>query len=175
MDRLSKSKYSQKPINVVSSKSQNKSIESEEENKVLFPNKSRCDKNQKKVVSEESGNKHIVNNPNQIEVYQYHIDGDIISKEDTSGERCDYIVESTKQSKPIAYIIELKGSDMLKAIHQIEATIKRFSQQLANYEIYPRIVCTRIVAHAILDSKFQNFKQKYPLEANGSKIISDSI
>ena len=175
MNRSSKSHCNQQQKKVVSKKSQNKPVESEKENKVLFPNKSLCNKNQKIVVSEESGNKHIVNNPNLINIYKYHIDGDIIPEEDTLGERCDYIVETIKQSKPIVFIIELKGSDLLKAVNQIEATIKRFSQQLANYKIYPRIVCTRIVAHAIKDSKYRSFQQKYPQEIHSSNIISDTI
>ena len=142
---------------------------------MLFPNKSSCHKNQKKIISQESGNRHVVDNPHQIDVYQYHVDGDILPKDDTSGERCDYIVESSKQSKPIALIIELKGSDLLKAINQIEATIRRYKQQLANYEIYPRIVCHRITTIASKNTKLIKFRQKYPQTKYAARTLTDTI
>ena len=142
---------------------------------MLFPNKSSCHKNQKKIISQESGNRHVVDNPYQIEVYQYHVDGDIIPKDDTSGERCDYIVEASKQSKPIAFIIELKGSDLLKAINQIEATISRYKQQLANHGIYPRIVCRRITTIASKDTKLIRFRQKYPHTKYAARTLTDTI
>ena len=142
---------------------------------MLFPNKSSCHKNQKKNISQESGNRHVVDNPHQIDVYQYHIDEDIIPKDDTSGERCDYIVEASKLSKPIAFIIELKGSDLLKAINQIEATIRRYKQQLANYEIYPRIVCHRITTIASKNTKLIKFRQKYPQTKYAARTLTDTI
>ena len=53
---------------------------------MLFPGTSQCkDNKQKEVVSEESGNCHIVKNPSRYCIYHYHIDGGIIPKNDTSG------------------------------------------------------------------------------------------
>ena len=142
---------------------------------MLFPNKSSCHKNQKKIISQESGNRHVVDNPHQIDVYQYHVDGDILPKDDTSGERCDYIVESSKQSKPIAFIIELKGSNLLKAMQQIDATVKRFGEKLSKYVIFPRLVCHRILSHDVLDARFMKFIEKYPYTRYGARILSDTI
>ena len=143
---------------------------------MLFPGKSQCkDNKQKEVVSEESGNCHIVKNPSRYCIYHYHIDGDIIPKNDTSGERCDYIVEAITQSKPIAFIIELKGTNLLKATKQIEATINRYKQQLANYEILPRIVCHSISTNAIHNNVIIRFMDKYPKFKYKTRILIDTL
>ena len=143
---------------------------------MLFPGKSKCkDNRQREVVSEESENCHIVKNPSQYCIYHYHIDGDIIPKDDTSGERCDYILEAATQPKPTAFIIELKGSNLLKAARQIEATITRYKQQLANYEIHPRIICHYITTNAIHNNVFIRFKDKYPKLKYKARILIDTI
>ncbi len=142
---------------------------------MLFPNKSLCNKKQRKVVSREEGNQHIIENRSQYCIYHYHIDGGIIPCEYTSGERCDYMVEVTAKPRPIAFIIELKGSNLLKAMQQIDATVKRFGEKLSKYVIFPRLVCHRILSHDVLDARFMKFIEKYPYTRYGARILSDTI
>lgn len=169
-----KSSCNKKQKSIISNKSKDRHIESEEE-KVLFPGESQCAKKQKIVVSEESGKKHVVKNPHQHNIYQYHFDGGIKQKDDTSGERCDYIVEVSKKPKPIAFIIELKGSNLLKAVSQIIATIKYHQKQLKNYEIIPRIVCTYVTTQDIYDTRYIKFKEDYPQADQKAKTYIDII
>ena len=142
---------------------------------MLFPNKSLCNINQKKVVSREEGNQHIIENCSQYDIYHYHIDGGIIPHEDTSGERCDYMVEAMAQPQPIVFIIELKGSNLLKAMQQIEATVKRYGEKLSKYAIFPRFVCHRILSHDVLDARFMKFREKYPNTRYAARILTDTI
>lgn len=126
---------------------------------MLFnPEHSTCSINQSIVVSKENKNEHIIRNESKSPIFQYHIDGGIIC--DNRGERCDYIVEVQK-NEPIAFIIELKGSDQNKAISQIEATIKRFSQ-LNSYSLFPRIVIHKGRTHSINSKIRRDFFKKYP-------------
>lgn len=121
--------------------------------------KSRCDVKQTKVVSGEKGKFHRVENKSKSPIYQYHIDGDIIR--DIKVQKCDYIVEVTKE-KPIAFIIELKGSHLSEACNQIENTVDYFKILLKPYDIRPRIIIKKVNTHAVNDSKYRSFKKNYP-------------
>ena len=89
------------------------------------------------VKSSENRCEHIGNNRSLHEIRQYQIDGGVIPS-NTPGLRCDYLVlNDTKKS---AYYIELKGSDIERAINQIENTIVLLKDSLREYAIYRRIV-----------------------------------
>lgn len=132
---------------------------------------SECTVNQRKVVSKENKNEHIVNNISSLPIYQYHIDGKIIP--DNNGERCDYIVEVQKEP-PIAFIIELKGSDVNKAISQIESTIQRFNK-LKSYSLLPRIVIHKGRTHNVNSGVRRNFMKKYPQAVIKEFVYEDKV
>ena len=112
------------------------------------------------MVSKEIGNQHVLNNRSRCKVYQYRIDGGI--NRTSIGERCDYIVEAEKETVPHAYVIELKGSDLSKAIDQILNTVKSYQKQLEGYRIMPRIVIHRTATHDIRGTKYRALKREYP-------------
>lgn len=130
-----------------------------------------CGRNQGIVVSEENKNKHIVENKSRADIYQYHIDGEIITG--TNGKRCDYIVEVQTRC-PRAYIIELKGSDVNTAIVQIEATIARF-HSLKDYDLYPRIILHKSRTHDVNDSHYRSFMKKYPNAVARNLTYTDTV
>lgn len=133
----------------------------EGEKSVLFDAKySSCNIRQPIVVSKENGNQHILNNKSLCNVYQFRIDGGIISSSES--EKCDYIVEAEKEPKSYAYIIELKGSDLNKAISQIQNTINIYRDRLKTYIILPRIVIHRTSTHDIRGKKYRDLKKLYP-------------
>ena len=115
-----------------------------------------CDRYQRIIVSKDKGTscKHIANNTCVAYVTHYKIDGCVI----TQGIRCDFLLinEETK----IAYLIELKGSDLIKATQQLENTEKVLHQQLSQYQIMYRIVMRKSSTHAIHSSAFRNFQLK---------------
>ena len=73
------------------------------------------------VSIEENKRKAVFQNRQREDIYIIHVDGKMI----TQGERADYIV-----AKPqvVDIIIELKGSDVTKAINQIRATLPAWQQ-----------------------------------------------
>lgn len=60
---------------------------------------------------------------------------------------CDYLMLADDED---AYLIELKGSDVLKAIRQIDATLDHLGEHLRPRALHARIVPTRVSAPDIL-------------------------
>lgn len=141
--------------------------------KLLFPDKSLCQLNQSIVVSCENGKKHIIDNrKSKYCIYKYKIDGDIVTSQTDS--KCDYIVEIDTDNESIAFIIELKGSDVSHAIDQIKSTLGIFKEKLRGYKIRPRIICSSRV-HSINSSKIRKFKEEYGKEAIHEKQYTDIV
>lgn len=95
-----------------------------------------CEKRQKEIVSRDRGSpcEHRAANSGGNLVRQYKIDGVVIK----DGIKCDFLL--LNDEKKTAYYIELKGSDILKAIQQVEETARRLGRQLLNYTQLYRIV-----------------------------------
>ena len=134
---------------------------------------SKCDIRQKKVVSAEKKNEHILYNESGCNVYQYHIDGGIVQTR--TGERCDYIVEVDMIPKSKAYIIELKGSDLEKAISQVLTTMNVFKTQLSGYIQLPRIIMRKVPTHEIHGNRYREFKRKFPDAVVSCQSYTDKI
>jgi hypothetical protein len=77
-------------------------------------------------------------NPNRKAVCITEIDGCYI----TEGIRCDYLAVNC--SEFAAFFVELKGSDLLHAVDQINATINLLQVDLDGFSIFARIVATKI-------------------------------
>lgn len=73
------------------------------------------------------------------------IDGGIINDNET--ERCDYAVTAQLDNiKHHFFYIELKGRDLLKAISQLESTIKKLPGQHQDFpNKYAHAVCSKII------------------------------
>lgn len=135
---------------------------------------SHCKKDAKKVVSEENGNKHVVVNPSQHEIYQYHIDGGIVTG--TEKKRCDYIVEVMRQNDtPMVFVIELKGSDLKAAIAQINSTVTKFQREMNGYRIKPRIIIHKVASHDVYDSEYRKLKRKFPDVVLKCRCYEDNV
>lgn len=121
---------------------------------------SSCGTKQAIVVSRENGNEHILHNNSQCNVYQFHIDGGIVKN--SNGERCDFIVEVETMPRSTAYVIELKGSDLNKAISQILNTIQTYRENMAKHRILPRIIIHKVSTHDIHGKRYRDLKKIYP-------------
>jgi hypothetical protein len=108
-------------------------------------------------VSSENGCSHIGNNPDKNHMRQFKVDGEIFLK-GTKEPRCDYLL--VNDTAYTSYYIELKGSDIPKAIEQIENTISQLSPSLKNYQIFCRIVY-RTGSHKVQDAKVLRWKRKH--------------
>lgn len=124
--------------------------------------KSECEKYQKIIVSQDPGSKprHIAENTDESEVYQFRVDGNLIR----DGKRCDYLL--LNKDKATVYYIELKGSDLEAAIDQIETSeyeLKRkFQEELAFYvKAYYRVVLNKVCTHQLDSNRVKRFKRMH--------------
>ncbi len=140
---------------------------------IFDPRYSLCDVKQVKVVSQEHKNEHILYNKSQVPVYQFRVDGDIVK--DHKKKRCDFIVEVQNAPKAHAYIIELKGSDLNRAIDQIVETIEAYREALVGYKIFPRVIIHKVVTHDIQGKKCRDIRRKYPETVIKTRTYSDHI
>lgn len=110
----------------------------------------------RQFVSRENRCTHIANNPNQKYVRQFRVDGEVFPA-DTEPMRCDYLLLNDTEKR--SYYIELKGSDIVHAIDQIESTISLISPSIKEYKILCRIVY-RTGTHAINRDKVLRWRRK---------------
>ena len=87
-------------------------------------------------TSPENGCKHIGKNVNKQYIRHFKVDGEVFNG--PGEERCDFLLINDESTPKTSYYIELKGSDLPKAIRQIENTIKLLSPSLPGYVVLRR-------------------------------------
>lgn len=115
-----------------------------------------CQEKQKIIVSKDKGEsrRHIAHNENNHKVTHYKIDGVVIK----TGERCDFLLFDEEIRR--AYLIELKGSDLVRASRQLETTERELRQSLNGYQLQYRIAVSKARTHAIKHVEFRRFEKK---------------
>ena len=116
---------------------------------------SHCKKEQKIIISEENGCKHIANNTGACDVRHYKLDGEVFTEPDE--QRCDYLL--LNDTKKRAYYIELKGSDIEKAIEQINNSEQMIKDSIKQYTSFYRIIY-RTGTHTVNSHKVIKWKEK---------------
>lgn len=116
-----------------------------------------CGKKAGRIVSRDKGNPqyHKGINTEEAFVTHYKIDDIVI----TSGGRCDYLLMN--EEKRIAYLIELKGSDLVKAAGQLETTEKVLRQDLADYSLQYRIIANKCKTQEIYSSAYRKYQIRW--------------
>ena len=106
--------------------------------------------------STEYGCRHVGNNTKRQYVRHFKVDGEVFRG--PGEERCDYLLLNDEAAT--SYYIELKGSDLPKAIRQIENTIKLLSPSLPGYAVLRRIVY-HTGSHNVHASEVLRWKARY--------------
>ena len=125
---------------------------------------SECDIRQKIIVCKDKGNpqQYIAYNDDENEVYEYRIDGYVIKTDD--GKKCDFLLWN--EEKKNVYFIELKGSDLSKAVEQIEETERvlkeRYKVLFRKMNLFYRVVLNRTPTHKLDSSRVKHFKMAHP-------------
>ena len=113
-----------------------------------------CAKNAHQIISKDRKNPqyHKAVNKENNDVTQYQIDGIVLK----DGTRCDYLLMN--ETKKVAYLIELKGSDSVKAAEQLENTEKMLRQELFGYSLRYRIVANKCKTQEIRSSAYRKYQ-----------------
>lgn len=115
----------------------------------------RCDK--KIVLQEENKSKITFLNPNQDKILTIKVDGCVISDNETL--RCDYAL---MPSDEIEIYVELKGSDIVHAVAQLESTIRLLSDNPKKIKKLCFVVSTRVPRQTTSIQQLQSqFKKKF--------------
>lgn len=121
-----------------------------------------CD-GRKEIPFRDEGNRQeyrIINKNSSLLICKIKIDKCLFS----DGEKCDYLAIKCSKEKKVEALcfIELKGSDLIKAINQIEATINhiRIRSLLKNRpKVYARVVLNKQNSPDIRSSKKIKFEK----------------
>ena len=86
-----------------------------------------------------SSTRYIYENDSLDELSKYNVDGCLINDDNS---KCDFLLLNC--TKQISYFIELKGSDLIKAIEQIDRSIDILHKNFETFSVEARIVLTRV-------------------------------
>lgn len=99
---------------------------------------------------------YIAENPNSKDVRQFKVDGEVFPSGGNGPKRCDYLVLNDTDRH--AYYIELKGSDILRAIQQIESSITEINSSIG-YDVRCRVIF-RTSTHEVKGAEVLRWKRK---------------
>lgn len=123
--------------------------------------------NKTKLTEKANGMEFMLNNMSRKKIMVIKVDDCIIKEEQM---KCDYLFINCNDAR--LYFVELKGKDILKAIEQIEMTIKYFKENKYFKEsksINAYIVSSKVsVPESILSTR--TFKLKDYLERNAGEL-----
>jgi hypothetical protein len=86
---------------------------------------------------------------------KYRVDGGLIAKDEA---KCDYLLLNCDQKK--SFFIELKGSDLIRAVEQIDKSIDLLQAHIPDFAVYARIVLTRTNTIDLTHLKYLKLKKK---------------
>jgi hypothetical protein len=88
-------------------------------------------------------------------ISKYRVDGCLIVDLDS---KCDYLLLNC--TKEISYFVELKGSDLMKAVEQIDRSIDILHRDFKEYSVEARIVLTRVNTTDLKSAKLIRLESK---------------
>lgn len=96
----------------------------------------KSDDNRSVVTCEEKHKTYFLNNPNNKNIKNYHIDGGVIQNREEK--KCDYLIYFVEEEKVI--LVELKGTNFDAAVGQIAHMLNILKSKLTGKRVYGRIV-----------------------------------
>jgi hypothetical protein len=114
-----------------------------------------------------SDTKFIYKNNSKDFLTKYRVDGCLIKDKNS---KCDYLLLNC--TKKISYFIELKGSDLIKAVEQIDRSITVLHQDFNDYTVEARIVLTRVNTTDLKSSKLISLERR--LKKLNGKLIKQT-
>ncbi len=115
-------------------------------------------------TDEKSSTKYIYENDSLDNLSKYRVDGCLINDDDS---KCDFLLLNC--TKGISYFIELKGSDLIKAVEQIDRSINVLHKDFKEYSVEARIVLTRVNTTDLKSTKLIRLESKLK-KLNGTLI-----
>lgn len=115
-------------------------------------------------TDERSKTEYIYINSSLDELTKYRVDGCLINDDNS---KCDYLLLNC--TKEISYFVELKGSDLIKAVEQIDRSRDILHKDFKEYSVEARIVLTRVNTTDLKSTKLIRLESK--LKKLNGKLI----
>ncbi len=118
-------------------------------------------------IDTKSRTKYVYENDSLDTLSKYRVDGCLINDDDS---KCDFLLLNC--TKEISYFIELKGSDLIKAVEQIDRSINVLHKDFKEYSVEARIVLTRVNTTDLKSTKLIRLESK--LKKLNGKLIKQT-
>jgi hypothetical protein len=109
----------------------------------------------------------LVNNSNKI-VDKYIVD-ECLLKSKLREEKCDYLFNINEDR--ISYFIECKGSDILKAVDQLNSSLNILWNDLLEYTLKAKIVPTKVHSPDMRTNKYKKLRKRL----NGNLVTKNIV
>jgi hypothetical protein len=108
----------------------------------------------------EKGKAFRLKNDTQYKITVFKVDACLIKE--NNEKKCDFLFVIDKKQERHAYFVELKGTDLAGAIHQVLNSINILYKSLHEHKIYARIICKHVTPNiksrrAKLDERLKQF------------------
>jgi len=113
-----------------------------------------------------SGTAYRYYNQSNNSLSKFRIDNCLVVKES----KCDWLLLNCDTCQ--SFFIELKGSDLIKAVEQIDSAITKLLPNLTGYSVNARIVLTRVNIHDLIKIKYLRLKKR--VEALNGSLLKQS-
>ncbi|WP_347068799.1 hypothetical protein [Flavobacterium sp. WV_118_3] len=107
------------------------------------------------MTDKKSSTTYIYENNSSNKLTKYRVDGCLI---DDHNSKCDFLLLNCDKKE--SYFVELKGSDLIKAVEQIDRSIDLLHSKFKDFSVNGRIVLTRVNTTDLKNSKLIRLEQK---------------
>ena len=127
------------------------------QNHICICNKCQIDSENSVFIAKGKRTEFVLNNKGKAVIDKFIVDDCLLIgyKRD---EKCDFLFRL--KNEKIAYLIECKGSDILKAVSQLNSTLDILKIELIGYLVKARIISTRVYSPDMRDRQYLNLKRK---------------
>lgn len=120
----------------------------------------------KTYVAEGKRTRYVLHNPSLKRIDKYIVD-DCLLQSKKEDEKCDYLFDVGEEK--LAFLIECKGSDILKAVDQLNSTITILKNEILAYTLKARIISTRVYGPDIRATTYIKLRERL----NGNLITKN--
>lgn len=120
------------------------------------------------ITDKGSSTEYRYNNKESDHLAKYRIDGGLI----TEGVKCDYLLLNCEKKHSI--FIEIKGSDLIHAVEQIDRSIDLLKTKMTDFSFFARIVLTRVNTTDLKNTSLLKLEKKMK-SLNGNLIKKNKI
>lgn len=124
----------------------------------------------RKIVSftdSSSRTEYVYQNSSLDTLSKYRVDGCLIRD---NGPKCDYLL--LNNTKNILYFVELKGSNLIKAVEQIDRSIDILHKDFKECSVEARIILTRVNTIDLKSTKLIKLESK--LRKHNGKLVKQT-